>query len=433
MANELKYHMNMLNSIDKKVGGPGNWTYIIDALNSIDTNLGSVGISGLIELAQNAYPSESASGNPIYFDDGADDIPVKELIVNLEPKQSGSGDPSPTNVRPITGYDGVTVTRSGKNILDPNIKFTSGTYNGVTVSTDNGYIYKRAGTATSSGTVQTNVIATSDAVILPAGTYTSVGGTFNLYKQNGSFLANKQAGTWTVDEPFFVKMVYFELVSGMAYNNTYFIALAKGSVTPTEYEPYTEQEYSITFPSSVGTVYGGTLNVTTGELVVDRYNLWLDPTKIPDGYIHFEVLTNNVRVGNLILSTHFGLTSAYTAKYSSEGTFRNGALSNWSVEKNKGYSSDTSGFYFSGADRFYLFCPKSIFATQDAAGFKQYLTNNPLYICYQLATPITYQLAPSEVTTLLMGNTIWSDNGEISLTYRADTATVINKLKEASA
>jgi len=41
MANELKYHMNMLNSIDKKVGGPGNWTYIIDALNSIDQGLTS--------------------------------------------------------------------------------------------------------------------------------------------------------------------------------------------------------------------------------------------------------------------------------------------------------------------------------------------------------------------------------------------------------
>ena len=74
--------------------------------------------STLEQATYNAYPTQSESGNPIYFDDGADDIPVKELIVNLEPIQIGSGDPSPTNVRPITGVDGLTVKRFGKNVLE---------------------------------------------------------------------------------------------------------------------------------------------------------------------------------------------------------------------------------------------------------------------------------------------------------------------------
>ena len=34
--------------------------------------------------------------------------PAKSLIVNFAPVQSGSGDPSPSNVRPITGWTGVT-------------------------------------------------------------------------------------------------------------------------------------------------------------------------------------------------------------------------------------------------------------------------------------------------------------------------------------
>ena len=51
-----------------------------------------------------AYIVKSASGDIASFNDGADDIPMKSLKVAIIPKQSGSGDPSPDNVRPITGW-----------------------------------------------------------------------------------------------------------------------------------------------------------------------------------------------------------------------------------------------------------------------------------------------------------------------------------------
>jgi hypothetical protein len=41
-------------------------------------------------------------------------------------------------------------------------------------------------------------------------------------------------------------------------------------------------------------------------------------------------------------------------------------------------------------------------------------------VCYALATPTTYYLTPTEITTLLGNNTVWSDAGSITLTYRAD-------------
>lgn len=54
----------------------------------------------------------TATGNPATFVDGtAGD--VRNLTVTLTPIQSGSGDASPTNVRPITGVSSVTVTRTG--------------------------------------------------------------------------------------------------------------------------------------------------------------------------------------------------------------------------------------------------------------------------------------------------------------------------------
>ena len=54
-----------------------------------------------------------ASGNPATFSDGYA-ANLMELVVTLAPTQSGSGDPSPTNVRPIAGATSVTVTRSGE-------------------------------------------------------------------------------------------------------------------------------------------------------------------------------------------------------------------------------------------------------------------------------------------------------------------------------
>ena len=53
--------------------------------------------------------SEEASGNPASFDDGADDVPVSSLKVNLEPIQTGTGDPSPSNVRPIIAANGINI------------------------------------------------------------------------------------------------------------------------------------------------------------------------------------------------------------------------------------------------------------------------------------------------------------------------------------
>ena len=52
---------------------------------------------------------KSASGSIASFSDGGDDLPMKSLKVNIVPTQSGSGDPSPSNVRPISGWDSVNV------------------------------------------------------------------------------------------------------------------------------------------------------------------------------------------------------------------------------------------------------------------------------------------------------------------------------------
>lgn len=59
----------------------------------------------------------SASGDIASYDDGGD-LPMKSLKVNIVPKQSGTGDPSPQNIRPISGTNEVNVYQSGADTSD---------------------------------------------------------------------------------------------------------------------------------------------------------------------------------------------------------------------------------------------------------------------------------------------------------------------------
>jgi len=52
--------------------------------------------------------TETYSGSIATFD-GTETTAIKSLKVNITPKQSGSGDPSPSNVRPISGWDSINV------------------------------------------------------------------------------------------------------------------------------------------------------------------------------------------------------------------------------------------------------------------------------------------------------------------------------------
>jgi hypothetical protein len=58
---------------------------------------------------------------------------------------------------------------------------------------------------------------------------------------------------------------------------------------------------------------------------------------------------------------------------------------------------------------------KDIITAQENAG-------TPIQICYELATPITVQLTPTEITMLENNNTIWADSGRVQLTYLSKAA-----------
>ena len=58
--------------------------------------------------------------------------PLKSLRINFEPTQSGTGDPSPTNIRTIEGWTGLNIYKTGKNLLPSTLPANTiyGTLNG---------------------------------------------------------------------------------------------------------------------------------------------------------------------------------------------------------------------------------------------------------------------------------------------------------------
>lgn len=347
------------------------------------------------------------------------------LTLNLEPHQSGSGDPSPENIRPISGWTGMTVTRARKNLFAPLVT-TAATDNGVTY-TPNG-----DGTFTSRGTAINYSQIYSHRFKLPAGNYTLSGcphGGGNSIYYLRALLYNGSTLVRTLGSDYGAGVSFTLAESETDYEIVIFINVIKGNTAPTAtwkpqleigasataYEPYTAQTYPITFPTEAGTVYSGSLDVKSGKLTVDRVGVTIsDLTWTYDSSntrFTTSSITNVIQkpsADNVLLA---GLmSSAYTARAATQLAANDrsiGVLSNGQL-----LIRDTN---YTVASNFV-----SAMGTQS--------------IVYPLATPQTYQLTPTEVTMLIGHNTIWMDaDGKIKLDYKANAIATKGDVNEAIA
>lgn len=378
-----------------------------------------------IDECMAAFVTEQTSGSVASFDDGADNVPLKDLVVNITPKQAGTGDPSPSNVRAISGWTGANISRTGKNLLT-NLPRDIGTFSGVTVSVNaNGQIVLN-------GTCTANNNARIGSCTLPAGSYVFTGMTttgsssthfLNITPQwNGTGNQNLYSGYYsgtTTEEITFTVRLYFR--SGASFTNTIYEPMIRvASDTDATFEPYMGNAYNISF-GTAGTVYGGTLNVTTGMLTVNTVGRTFDGT---------ESWSQQYTAPNrLFRYTFSGLRT--------DGTeILRRACSHFS---NIGITSSTIGIgfyaYTSGSNNniWFQFRP-DLEAIPDLEAWKawlaqQYSNGTPLQAFTPIITPVSYQLSPTEVKTILGQNNIWSDTGDITnLEYRADTKLYIEHL-----
>ena len=206
------------------------------------------------------------------FLDGAEDIPVASLVADIEPVQSGSGDPSPSNIRPISGWTGCNVVRTGKNLL-PQTNYNTARF---TVASDGNVSQNNPSSATFAWLYSNGIMR----VTLPAGTYTATetvttactasGHGVQIYDDSDVRVVAVSGGAKAVGEYSasftLTKTTNIALVCKLYYGVAKFSIVA-GS-TAQSYEPYQDTTLTVDWTSKAGTVYGGTIDVATGLLTV---------------------------------------------------------------------------------------------------------------------------------------------------------------------
>lgn len=355
---------------------------------------------------------DDAEGNPLTF---LTDLarPLKELLVSWVPSQSGTGDPSPDNVRPISGMSGVNVNHKGKNLLyadKSNISICIGlTENNI----NNGVIYDESvGSGNSDyvkfksvykpGTYTISCKFTGEglgnvrllcSVPFTGGSYVSY---YDAYYKD---FVNNQV-TFTTTESFSVGLC---LYTGEYTKpcTIYDIQLEVGS-TETAYTEYVPgASYPVTFPDEAGTVYGGTLDLVTGVLTVESVKASIKDFEwsYNDAYGYMQTFSI-VDVVKRATSANIPLDGLVCDSYTnrSAAAAGSGAINN----------TVAVGLYGELRIRDDNYSDASTFVTAMGESV----------IVYPLATPPTYQLTPQQITALIGDNTIWSDaNGNCEVTY----------------
>lgn len=263
---------------DVFIGGGGSQPTGTKSILLTEAGTKTEDVSSYASTEINAVKSATASGAVASFSDGAEDVPMDSCVVDIEPVQSGSGDPSPSNVRPISGWSEV-----------------------------------------------------------------------NVY------------------------------------------------VSPTQ----SAQDATVHTVSLGQTVYGGTLDVVTGVLTVDRAivdlgTLTWAKRNTSSGRYRFTANTDiyqpssSAQLPNILCSAYPTISPNDTWT----GVF--------------GVSCNTGSAQILVSDENY----------ETATAFKTAM--NGVQLVYELATATTVQLTPTEVKTLLGSNNVWADSGDIAVGYKAD-------------
>lgn len=376
------------------------------------------------ETVRDLLPQDTASGAIANFPDGSDGYPIVEGIFNIEPNQEGSGDPTPSNVRPISGFTGMDITRRGKNFLDQDTlylgyKQADGSFLGLGSDFNTIYFYIPE-------ELVGKQLTFSALIKIPTGSTISnprVSARVDNANVNGNAITSSDytlssvtfTPTSTSDR---LRITYGS--NGSSEVQFKDVMLELGS-TATTFEAYqTPTIKSINWTDSAGTVYGGELNLTTGVLTVTfkMVNLfgrdWDSGSPNQDGYIRF---VNHTSIGDK--ANGYNL---YCNILPVKSTLIPSSPTTIGIS---GYSGNANIYMAISSDM--LTGDLSTNEGRNTA-FKDWISANGLQILYELATPITYQLTPQELTTLLGTNNIWSNTGDSEIKYRADIALYIDKI-----
>lgn len=401
-------------------GDPGESVTVDDTLSDTSTNpIENRVVTGAIRALQ---IEDTVSGAIVSITDGSAN-PIQSLSVSLSPIQEGSGDPSPDNVRPISGRDSVTVTRTGKNVWDEEWEYgllnTNGsvgesatritTKNFVPVIPGESYCMR----ITMSGRGRGAFYADDKTLLAYYSDFPKTQ-TPDVFPNNGAITAVGDAWYFTFIAPPGAKWMKYTL-----YPN----AIPDGiSIN----YPSTDHDYHAYDGASVTvqlgqTVYGGTVDVITGKAMIawKKYigSAFANASARTGGYYARMLLGGETYAGGQIAPARYACNAAVKSQNQYDKWYYNAA-----------------GTVGSTVNYVHMYIPADAIDYHEGDNITTLL--NAAYnasdfeFILPIPEPFDIDLTPASLSTLRGDNTAWSDGDSVEMTYIADPKLYIARLTE---
>ena len=367
-----------------------------------------------------AFPTEEITAPMASTTVGANGIPMK-VIANIAPVQEGSGDPAPDNVRPITGHTGLKILRAGSNFA----KLSAGptTVSGITATPNADGTVHLTGTATGNGGPR----VTDSIYLIPGNYYVAGAYIAGLYypRLDGDdgtrkYPSSGQVYTITKAQNYYIRQVVSEGAT-VDINVEPIIALEQNTV----FEPSKMEITEIPFGEDAGTVYGGELDLLTGVLTINRASITFDGSS-DENWIASGSTYNVFIYGNdpRPLPAYINAADIANEKYRPITNCVNVSKYNFN-EMRAHYPCMAINDY----SRPVLAISADITTAEQATAW---LAENNVQLVYRLAEPITVQLTPQRIKSLLGVNYVYTDCGDVTVEFPADPNLYIDKRLAAS-
>ena len=376
-------------------------------LFQFDTPLNRLLETAIVQRAAGKLVEAFATGNPAVFDANVAK-PLARMLVPFTPVQAGSGDPSPSNVRPITGWTGVNIYHSGEDTSNPDtIPVVFPALGANLADNANGTIYNRTISTVYARWAVSDTAKSIAVKCKPNTTY--CGKTFNssmtIFRvgtiavdpdestsvQNIPLLQNEDVSKtkqFTITTDADAKYIVIQGNGTIISNRTGEIMVVEGSTMPTEYEPFTN------------TVYGGSLDLVSGVLTVE----WTGKT-----YTGAESENWKTEAIGTIRNFYIATPVEWKRGTTANSLMCNVAKSSRDIVENTAKNSAYGNLNV---------CIGNAIGISNVADFKTWLGSNNLQIAVTLETPYAIQLDPVTIQTLIGTNTLWTDtNGTNEITY----------------
>lgn len=375
----------------------------LDGYSSVSVDVPQIGIKDIPNT-----PTPIAT-----FSDGSN-LPMPSLKVGIEPVQSGSGDPSPENVRPISGWTEEVITRTGANIwggkksADDIQEAVSTAIIDTTNKTVEFAASEAAGIILSKCKFKENISYTF--IMTYSKSKANLGSNMRVRYTDGTLLEIPSLPSGTaIDEKKTVLVTSdsnktVQSIEGRNQGNSTKLyydesGIFEGTLTAEDFKPYAGTTTTIPFTDSQGTpveVYGGSADVVNGQIALDYGESDL-------GDLEWNVVSGTTNVFNAVVPN---------IKYPASSSERNKGLMCTCYKLNSNtYLDDRMDDKSMGRINGRVYIRDTSYT--DTTAFKTSLQNSNAQLVYEVETQQTINTQPTSIKSLDGENIIWASTGQI--------------------